>query len=160
MKRFILICFMLVGVMGLSSSLGILAGQELGGRNRFFIGLKADVGDTLRFGVDMLYPVSSISSVAEEISEIQTLEVDLLVLLSINISDFRVYAGGGPIMILDLETFTTNFYSLDTFRMKVGGSYKLGDFSVFIETSTLFTYQPTFMLGNVYAVQGGIALGF
>ena len=141
------------------SSLGILAGKEFGGRERFYVGASVALGDGAGLGVDVYYPISSFESAAEEISEAKLIEIDPGLFLALRFESLKIYAFAGPVVIFNLESYQYSTLPFDTLRGKVGFKLKMGAFSIFAEGITLFTYSP-FATSGVYGVQGGVALGF
>ena len=159
MKRWFFVAVMLTALLSFPSSLGILAGSEFGGRGRIYLGAKAELGDEVRIGVDAYLPIESFTTAGEELTSAQQLEIDPLILVSLPLGKFRLYAGAGPILILDISNMEFGLYSYTTLRGKLGAAMKLSKISVFLEAISTFSYSP-FMIGNVLGAQAGISIGF
>jgi hypothetical protein len=161
MKRFIpLLLVIVLSITALSTSLGVLAGKELGGRERLYVGASLMLGDVFGLGLDVYYPISSFETAGEELSRAQLIEADPGLFLSLSMDNVKLYGFVGPMVIFDLQTYDYQMLPLSTLRGKAGIKIKLGGLSLFAEGLTSFTYSPEFATSGIYAVHGGISLGF
>ena len=160
MKRFmVLLVVASIAAVAMSATLGVMAGKELGGRGRMYVGAQATLGEALGLGVDVYYPISSFESAEEELSNVQIVEVDPGLFLSLKFSDTKIYAFVSPMVIMNIKTMDYQIVPMNTLRGKLGVRFKLGAFSAFVEGITAFRYSP-FATSGAYGAQGGISLGF
>ena len=158
--RWILLTALLVSTLLVASSVGILAGKEMGGRERMYVGVSAMLGDSFGLGVDVYKTVASFESIGEELSEIDLIEVDPGIFLALRLEDLKIYAFVSPMVILNTSDFSYSLYPIDTLRAKIGAKFKVGTFSIFVEGLTSFIYKPSFATSGIYSFQGGLAVGF
>ncbi len=148
--------FVIAGVFGLS--IGALVGKEFGGSNRLYVGATLNSGGLVAVGLDAYYSVTSFETVGEELQNIQILELDPMLLLNFDLEGASIYAGAGPIIMFDVDNFQFELFSMYIVKAKVGASISLGAVSLFVEGSTLGSYNPIMTTG-IYSLQLGVALG-
>ncbi len=158
-KLLVVSVVVLITAVAMSATLGVMAGKEFGGRDRYYLGAQATLGGALGLGIDVYYPISSFESAAEELSNAQIVEVDPGLFLSLKFSDTKIYAFVSPMIALNIQTMEYQMKPIDTLRGKLGVRFKAGIFSIFIEGITAFQYSP-FATSGIYGAQGGISLGF
>ena len=159
MKRFFVVLLVLsLASVFLATTLGVFAGKEIGGRERFYLGATFKTDDLLGLGIDVMHPVKDFSTATEELSDVDVLELNPLLYLNFG-QDTKIYIGVGPIIIMDIETYDFSLYSKDILRGKAGISMNLGMITLFAEGVTAFSYSP-FATTGIYGIQGGIGLNF
>jgi len=159
MKRFLVVLLVLsFASIFLATTLGVFAGKEIGGRERFYLGATFKTDDILGIGLDMIYPIASFSTATDELSNANSLELDPYLYLNLDLG-IKVYAGVGAIVLVDLSTFDFTLYSTKVLRGKLGTSINLKGINLFAEGTAAFTYSP-FATTGIYGAQAGISLNF
>lgn len=158
-KYCIFILILLLSTMFFATSLGVLVGKETSGRERIYLGAKLNTGGVLAIGLDIIYPIESLESATEELSNAKFFELDPYLLLNLDIGNMLLYAGVGTIAVIDTTTFDFLLYSSKLLRGKVGLSTGSKGLGLFIEIISAFVYSP-FATTGIYGIQGGFSLNF
>ena len=158
MKRSLVLLVLLsatIAVFGLS--IGVLAGKEMGGLNRYYVGASLNTGGLIGLGLDAYYVVSSFENAGEELQNASVFELDPLLLLNLELGVVELYAGAGPMVIFNVETMNFELYSTALLRFKVGAGINIGIIRIFLDGLTSFSYSP-FATTGIYSVQLGVGL--
>jgi hypothetical protein len=156
------ILLILVVILAFSSvfaaQISLVGGMELSGKSRNFVGLKVSfLDDLLGLSIDVYSPVSSFESSADELQNVELIEIDPYILLNLKLDSLKMYAGVAPIIIADIKTYDVGLFSTSLFHAKVGLSYGKG---IVFSVDGITTLSTQFKSTGIYSVSAGIGLGF
>ncbi|QTA37997.1 hypothetical protein JYK00_00125 [Thermosipho ferrireducens] len=158
MKKLLLLILLIVTTLMFAVDLGVLAGTEIGGRQRTYIGVQfGTTASLIGLSLDVYYPISFEELEEIEFEDITLVEFDPYLLLVIPLRDLKIYAGAAPILLLDLEEGGLGLYSDEVFHVKAG--VKIGS-GIAFTLEVLTTMTLDFMSTGIYAVTAGLGLSF
>lgn len=162
MRRIIVVVALVVLVVSATSfaaEIGILAGKEMNGRQRYLAGF--DFRTTVGFwGLDIqaFAPLGAELDFSK-LGEVNVAQISPFLQITLPLGGIGIYAGAAPIIVVDLNTWDFGLFSTKAVYVKGGIETTSGNIMVFAEAMSVLDYMAL-KINGIYSVHAGIGLRF
>ncbi len=162
MRRIIVVVALVVLVVSATSfaaELGIFAGKEMNGRQRYLAGFDFRTTSGL-WGIDIqaFAPLGAELDFSK-LGELNVAQISPFLQFNLPLGGIGLYVGAAPIIVVNLNTWDFGLFSTRAVYVKGGIETTSGDIMVFAEAMSVLDYT-VFKINGIYSAHLGIGLRF